>query len=993
MTEFTFLVVVALLLVVVRLYLRLKETEGSVAKIHERLRLLEIELCAGRMRESAPKAAAATPAPIPPTHPVPEPAMPPPLPSGHKLVQAPSPPPEPRRETIVEKVTFPTASSVREAPPAEGEKLFPAITIEAFMGVKLFAWLGGLALFLGVIFFVKYSFEHNLITAQMRVALGALTGIGLVVGGLLIPRPKFAVTAQTLCATGIVSLYGVTFGAYSLYHFIGLLSTFAFMAAITGGAFLVAVQMNAQVVAILGLLGGFLTPIMLSTGQDNPAGLFTYLAVLDAGLIAVALRQRWLHLVALAAVATALMQLAWTGELFTPDKVGIGAIVFLGFEAFFLFPFWQRNNDAISDPWTTAAAGITAGTALCFAAFLLDFAALGQKPWIVLSIALAADAGLVAWPLRRTALQSAPLFGGAAAFLILSVWNVRYLSDPLLYWALGYFLVFAAFHTALPILLRRLRPAAETPRWAQIFPALGLVLMLWPALRIGASTALWAAVLIADLAAIALAALTASLLGVVAALVLTLLAVALWLAQTPVENPSISGLLAGLAGFAARFCGASVFLQRRLAARGLAESADAREQEALHHLPAISAVLPFLLLVSVVHRLHPLNPSAIFGVGMLLVVMLLALARWSDTLALPPVALGCAVLLEHSWHIEIHPVPNGWLPLAWYLGFAAVIAAFAFLFQSRQSSRVTPWATAALSPVPHYLLINGVICHTWPDFAERAPGLIPAAFAVPALAACDYLRRSFPRENAARLGVLAWFVGVALLFITLIFPAQFQREWLTISWALEGAALLWLFHRLPHPGLRLVGFGLLCVAFARLALNPAVLSYHARSGAPIWNWYLYTYGIGAACFFAGGGLVASPRNRLGEINLPATLFSLGTILIFLLLNIEIADSFSTGATLTFDFSGNLARDMTYSIAWSLFALGLLLVGMHRQLPAVRYAGIGLLVVTLVKLFVHDLAQLDQLYRIGAFVAVAVVLIGASYLYQRFLAVEKQDDSK
>jgi uncharacterized membrane protein len=50
----------------------------------------------------------------------------------------------------------------------------------------------------------------------------------------------------------------------------------------------------------------------------------------------------------------------------------------------------------------------------------------------------------------------------------------------------------------------------------------------------------------------------------------------------------------------------------------------------------------------------------------------------------------------------------------------------------------------------------------------------------------------------------------------------------------------------------------------------------------------------------------------------------------------------------------------------------------------------LLVVTLVKLFVHDLAQLDQLYRIGAFVAVAVVLIGASYLYQRFLAADEKE---
>jgi len=985
MSEFTILLVIALMIVVVRLYLRLKDAESGLANLGSRLSVLEAERRAERLRTvsmekvPSPEPAPAAPPPEPAEH---RESTPPPLPAFVTTSAPPERAPRPATEAIPPPV----------APPAKEEPLLPAFTLEAFMGVKLFAWLGGLALFLGVIFLIRYSFEHNLITPAMRVALGALTAIGLIVGGLLMPRPKFAVTAQTLCATGVVVLYGVTFSAHSLYQFLGLLPAFGLMAAITAGAFLLAVRLEAQVVAILGLLAGFLTPILLSTGVDNPAGLFGYLAVLDAGLIAVALYQRWRHLVTLAAVATALMQIAWCTKFFEPAKIGIATIIFLGFEALFLLPFWRSNDDETGEKWTTSAAGVLAGTALGFAACVLGWPELGQKPWIVLSIALAADAGLVAWPLRRTALQAAPLVGGGMVFLLFGVWNVRYLNDGLLYWALGYYLAFAAFHTALPIVLRRLRPAAATPRWAQAFPALGLVLMLWPALKIGASTALWAAVLIADLAAIALAALTASLLGVVAALLLTLFAVALWLTQTPVENPSILGLLAVISGFAALFCGASVFLQRRLAASGLASSAAGYEREALQHLPAISAVLPFLLLVSVVHRLHPFDPSPIFGVGLLLVVMLLALARWSDTLALPPIALGCAVLLEYSWHTQTQPLPASGLALAWYLGFAAIIAAMPFLFQSRPSPRVTPWATAALAPVLHYPLFRDAAAQTWTAFGETAPGLIPAAFALPALAACEYLRRAIPADNTARLAVLAWFGGVALFFITLIFPAQFHREWLTISWALEGAALCWLFHRLPHPGLRLVGSALLAIAFVRLTLNPAVFAYHPRSGFPIWNWYLYTYGLTVAACFAGGYLLKPPRHLLGRINVCATLFSLGTILLFLLVNIQIADFFATGPTLTFDFSGNLARDMTYSIAWALFALGLLLVGMHRQLAPVRYAGLALFVITLVKLFLHDLAQLDQLYRIGAFIAVAVLLIGASYLYQRFLAVEAKDDS-
>lgn len=92
---------------------------------------------------------------------------------------------------------------------------------------------------------------------------------------------------------------------------------------------------------------------------------------------------------------------------------------------------------------------------------------------------------------------------------------------------------------------------------------------------------------------------------------------------------------------------------------------------------------------------------------------------------------------------------------------------------------------------------------------------------------------------------------------------------------------------------------------------------------------------------------------------------------FLLLNIEIADYFSIGPTLTFSFSGNFARDMTCSIAWALFAFELLLAGMRVRAKAVRYAGLALLILTLVKLFLHDLGNLNQLYRISAFIGVAL----------------------
>ena len=130
----------------------------------------------------------------------------------------------------------------------------------------------------------------------------------------MMSRKNFPALSQTLCATGVVILYAVTFACRSIYHFefFGPVPTFLLMVLITTTAFLLAVRLNALVVAILGMLGGFLTPVLLSTGQDNPLGLFGYIAILDVGLIVVTLDRRW-HFLARSLLATASCRWAgWT---------------------------------------------------------------------------------------------------------------------------------------------------------------------------------------------------------------------------------------------------------------------------------------------------------------------------------------------------------------------------------------------------------------------------------------------------------------------------------------------------------------------------------------------------------------------------------------------------------------------------------------------------------------------------------------------------------
>jgi uncharacterized membrane protein len=360
---------------------------------------------------------------------------------------------------------------------------------------------------------------------------------------------------------------------------------------------------------------------------------------------------------------------------------------------------------------------------------------------------------------------------------------------------------------------------------------------------------------------------------------------------------------------------------------------------------------------------------------------------------LPAVGLACVLALEHTWHFQHFDPTRAALPLAWYLGFYALFTIFPFIFRRKFAEKTTPWATAALAGPLHFYLVYALIRDSYPSVV---PGLVPAAFGLPSLLGLFVLLKRIPLTGAARNAQLALFGGAALFFITLIFPIEFDRQWITVGWALEGAALCWLFHRVPHSGLRLAGVLLLVVVFARLALNPAVLSYHPRAAFPILNWYLYTYGVATVCLLVAARFLAPPRQLVLGSNVLPLLYALGTVLAFLLVNIEIADYFNTSGTvaLTFQFSGNFARDMSYSIAWALFALLLLVVGMRKHAAPVRYASLGLLGVTIVKLFFHDLSQLDQLYRISAFVVVAIIAMVASFLYQRFLgAAEKINETK
>jgi len=351
-------------------------------------------------------------------------------------------------------------------------------------------------------------------------------------------------------------------------------------------------------------------------------------------------------------------------------------------------------------------------------------------------------------------------------------------------------------------------------------------------------------------------------------------------------------------------------------------------------------------------------------------------------LAVAPTAIGVLV-----WR-GLHPDPVLWKQELLFAGLLyLVFLAYPLLLGRRAGDSREPYLAAVLASVTFFFLARqSLLAGGLGDFI----GILPVTqSALMAILLIRLLRIEPP--GARTLGRLALIAGAALAFVTVAIPLQLEKEWITIGWALEGAALAWLYGKIPHRGLLLATSGLMAVVFTRLALNPAVFTYQARSPLRIWNWYLYTYLVAALAFLVAGWLLSKTSDKLmnGFPRVSKLLSAGGTVLLFLLLNIEIADYYSTGKSIVFNFSATLAQELTYTLGWALFALSLLAAGIIIRGRGARVASLILLVATILKCFFHDLRSLDGLFRVASFVGLALCLALVAIILQKFVLVPKE----
>lgn len=883
------------------------------------------------------------------------PALPPPLPPAKDLPFM--PPPSRHAEPAAPGVSF---------------------SLEQFVGVKLFAWIGGLALFFGIVFFVKYAFERDLIPPAVRVASGYATAAALMAAGYWFrQRQAYRVLTQTLSATGILAFYGVTYAAHAWYHFPVFTTAFTFglMALITAGAFLTAVRAKAEVVAVLGLAGGFLTPALVSSGHDQPVILFTYIGLLNLGLAALAWREKWWRLLPLGAVGTVLITWGWRMQFFVSGGYEEGAktwgmvAVFGGFALLFagLAVLSKRRDGEVEEPWWAAL--LAAASALLLAFDFLKFSEISGRPVVLYTMVLLASSGWLAagWFVQR--LGMATLLGSLAVMLHLALWMTQWLTPELLPHALGINLIFGLLHLGFitQLIKRGLPVEGAVPGGIALIMMviMGLPLVLLKEV----SWMLWPPFLLAGLLTLVIATLNRKAWIGLLALTLAMTATFHWMRSLRHQDDALISFLIVLGMATLVFAVGAAVLQKWMQQKGEADEEETVGFLTMVQLAALSAPYALLAAVPNLIRLGDGQTTLLLSATLLLSLVAVWLSRKMPWLTLSA-WLGWTFV-----SLFLNPSAEGMM--LWQTLVPALGLALLWLMRKTYGVAVAPFAAVGVMMTGSLWILHERIWNLWP---ESLHWVLPAVFALGWIA----LTRRLIADGAG-LAQRAWAGGLAIWFITLIFPFQFDYEWLTLAWALEGAGLCWLFTRLPHDGLRLTGFGLSVIAFARLLLLGTVLDYESIPlGLPMSVWLLISFGMSSAALMAGAHWLKSPHHLWREIPLRALLWIGGGVLLFLLVNLQIANAFTpTGAHhLTLQFGGNFARDMSYSIAWGLFSLGLLVIGFWKETAGARYAAVGLLLVTLAKLFLHDLDQVGSIYRIGAFLVVSVIALGASFLYQR-----------
>ncbi|RPJ85470.1 MAG: DUF2339 domain-containing protein, partial [Acidobacteria bacterium] len=200
------------------------------------------------------------------------------------------------------------------------------------------------ALVLGVLYFLKYAFDNQWIGNTGRVLIGGFSGLALLFAGERFQTKGYKLYGQTVAGGGIVVLYLSIYAAFNFYSLISQIPAMLLMVLVTAVCCSLAYRYRSRTLATMGLLGGLLTPYLLSTGKSNQIGLLSYLLVLDIGSGWLARKRRWGFLNLISFAGTVILFFGWAATFYQPQDVWRTHIFLILFAAFYLALIYEWHS-------------------------------------------------------------------------------------------------------------------------------------------------------------------------------------------------------------------------------------------------------------------------------------------------------------------------------------------------------------------------------------------------------------------------------------------------------------------------------------------------------------------------------------------------------------------------------------------------------------------------------------------------------------------------
>ncbi len=208
--------------------------------------------------------------------------------------------------------------------------------------------LGILTLVIGIGYFVKYAIDKNWINENLRLAFGIAAGLGITGLGVYLKK-NYPVFSAILSGGGIAVLYFTITIAFREYHIFSQNFSFIILFAITVFAVFLALYFKSETLIIFALLGGFGAPLMISTGQSNYPFLFSYISILNLGMLAIVYLKNWRNISWVSFILTNIYLVFWILDKTEKLSLLFAAIFYVVFYAFALRNYFRKKESESLD--------------------------------------------------------------------------------------------------------------------------------------------------------------------------------------------------------------------------------------------------------------------------------------------------------------------------------------------------------------------------------------------------------------------------------------------------------------------------------------------------------------------------------------------------------------------------------------------------------------------------------------------------------------------